>query len=57
MARGRKPRDGGDPAAGRGYWIHGTHAVHAALANPARRASRLLATGSAAVRLHDAGLW
>ncbi len=57
MPRERKPRDGGEPAEDRSYWIHGTHAVHAALANPTRRASQLLATGSAAVRLRDADLW
>lgn len=50
--RPRKPTQGRAPDDD-GYWVHGHHAVQAALANPARRALALHATREAIGRLGD----
>lgn len=55
MGRGKHstpPREGQNEKVREGaIWLHGTHAVLAALANPARRFRRLLATAEAEPRL------
>ena len=55
--RRRKPSGGKKrPHAGDQHWIYGTHAVHAALLNPARQRHSLLATKNAAEALPTNGL-
>ena len=53
-SRPGRPHEAGhrqEGAAGQGMWIWGIHAVEAALANPQRKLSELLATENAAARL------
>jgi len=49
--RGKAPKGKNKAKAGDQFWIYGTHAVHAALLNPARQKQSLLATKSAAEAL------
>lgn len=54
-ARGKPPRGDTKPNPG-GLWLYGRHAVAAALANPARKVKRVLATKNAAGWLAEAGV-